>query len=325
MTKRNLWKYTLLVALLPLLFSSCHRRDLLEADCMVRVHFLFDYDIVNYTAPGDPELMRVVFYDSESGYKVTEAFLPPTGGDVKVPSDRSYDVVAWNFDTDVTFTKNEDDKSKALATTGSIPESSKTKLRSRGKSTDGQGTKSDELFLYDPDHLFVGRCPGLYIVPLHAGLNVTEITLDCRTVVESWLLKVDKIKGAQYIGNISIVISGLSEYALLGEGKQSDSPATVYFDNGVITHDGLYTAHFNTFGRNASAGHKQVVSLVITDLGGKTYIFNVDVSEQFDDNPEQIIYIHTEEIEIPIPITSTSGGLEPSVDEWKDLHTTIYI
>lgn len=317
---KSIAKYIALpVMSLLLLLGSCQRRPLLEADCVVNIHFTFDYDIVNHIQESDPELMRVVFYDHESGRKVVESFLPPTGGTMTVPGGQFYDVVAWNFDTQITKVRHEGVISEVLATTDDIPGSSKTRLKSRSKSSD------EELFLYPPDHLFVGRVPDQYIDPMYVGTVTTDITIPCETVVQSWILNVDKIKGAQYISKLSVVISGLSEYNLIGLGQQSMSVATVYFDNGTLNSDGIYRAYFNTFGANPLSYEPQILSIVITDLGGKSFVFNTDISSQFANNPLQIINIYTDDIDIPIPTEDTAGGLDPSVDEWKDFVSNIEI
>jgi hypothetical protein len=120
------------------------------------------------------------------------------------------------------------------------------------------------------------------------------------------------------------VITGLSESNKITANERSADHVSVYFDNQVIVGNGVLTARFNTFGWNPNSGTKQIVSLVFTDTGGKGYIFNIDVSNQFVNNKEQIIRINTE-IDIPLPITSDDGGFVPSVDDWDDINTDIII
>ena len=78
--------------------ASCQRRPLETADFTVRVNIEIDDNIVNYQMPSLPNLMRCIFYDAENGNFVTQAFLPPTGGEVELSSDRTYDVLVYNFD-----------------------------------------------------------------------------------------------------------------------------------------------------------------------------------------------------------------------------------
>ena len=75
----------------------------------------------------------------------------------------------------------------------------------------------------------------------------------------------------------------------------------------------------NTFGYVPT--EKQVITLVVTDTGGTGHEFDFDVSDQFPDNPEQEIYVKTEDIVIDEPDVpeSSGGGLAPEVDEWDDV------
>lgn len=314
----------LIVAALVLLsLDSCKRRPLTTADYSVKVDIDIDRDIVNYQMPHDPQLMRVAFFDHETGRLVTQAFLPPAGGEVNVLPERTYDILVYNFDTEVTLIKDEDDWRKILATTNTISDAFKSKLKSRG--TKSTTDEKEEEIVYDPDHLYVGRLNSVELPS--RSVDSPEITLkvDCETVVQTWILEVDKIKGAQYIGSISAVITGLSEYNRIPTGQRSKEYASVFFDIQSIGQDGILRTKFNTFGENPEAGERQILSLVITDTSGKGYIFNVDVTDQFPGNKDQIIRVKTDEIDIPEPEKKGGGGLAPSVDEWKDIVSNITI
>ena len=118
----------LLICILP---SACQRRPLTTADYMVVVNIELEKDIVNYTVEKDPSLMRCIFYDSETGDFVTQAFLPPTGGQVSLIPAREYDVLVYNFDTESTWLEEENWYHRIYASTSLIPDSFRTKLRSR--------------------------------------------------------------------------------------------------------------------------------------------------------------------------------------------------
>lgn len=92
----------IIAMLLCIFVSSCKRRPLTTADYMVIVNIEIEKDIVNHTVEKDPSLMRCIFYDSETGGFVTQAFLPPTGGQVSLIPSREYDVLVYNFDTEST-------------------------------------------------------------------------------------------------------------------------------------------------------------------------------------------------------------------------------
>ena len=61
----------LIAAVMLLSLFSCHRRPLTTADYAVRLDINIDRDIVNYEMPRDPEIMRVAFYDHNTGQLFT--------------------------------------------------------------------------------------------------------------------------------------------------------------------------------------------------------------------------------------------------------------
>ncbi|MBO7205251.1 MAG: DUF5119 domain-containing protein [Candidatus Methanomethylophilaceae archaeon] len=298
--------------------SGCKRRPLTTADYTVILNIDFEREIVNYQMPKDPSLMRCIFYDSKSGAFVTQAFLPPTGGQVSLIPSREYDVLVYNFDTESTWLEDENWYHKIYASTSLIPDSFRTKLRSRATKAD------EEKIVYDPDHLFVGRLNDVYI-PSRA-VDAPPVILDvvCETVVESWILEVRTVTGKKNIGSIAAVITGLTESNKIGPNERSKEFVSVYFDNQEIDDDGLLTAKFNTFGWNERITEIQELSLVFTDIAGHGHVYKFDVSNQFPGNKEQIIRINTE-IDIPEPMTPGDGGFVPKVDEWDEINTDIII
>ena len=314
---KRIAKYTAAL-LLCILSASCHRRPLTTADYTVIVNISIDTNIVNYKVEKDPSLMRCIFYDSESGAFVTQAFLPPTGGQVSLIPAREYDVLVYNFDTESTWLEEENWFHKIYASTSLIPDSFKTKLRSRASKTD------EELIVYDPDHLYVGRLNDVFIPSRSVDAPPVILDVECKTVVESWLLEVRTVTGVENIGSIAAVVTSLSGSNKIAFDERSPEYVSVFFDNQVIDENGLLTAKFNTFGWTDMIQEPQVLSLVITDVAGKGHVYNIDVSDQFPNNPEQIIRINLE-IDIPEPMTSGDGGFVPKVDEWDEINTDIII
>ena len=308
----------ILVMLLCVLSSSCKRRPLTTADYTVIVNIEIEKEIVNYEVEKDPSLMRCIFYDSNSGAFVTQAFLPPTGGQVSLIPAREYDVLVYNFDTESTWLENENWYHKIYASTSLIPDSFRTKLRSRATKAD------EEQIVYDPDHLFVGRLNDVFIPSRSVDAPPVILDVLCETVVESWILEAKTITGVKNIGSIAAVITCLSGSNRIGPNERSTEFVSVYFDNQVIDENGLLTAKFNTFGWHKDISQPQVLSLVFTDIAGHGHVYNFDVSKQFPDNKEQIIRSETE-IDIPEPMTSGDGGFVPKVDEWDEINTDIII
>ena len=314
---RRVYLY-IIAAIILMASASCQRRPLTTADYMVILNIEIEKEIVNYEVTKDPSLMRCIFYDSESGAFVTQAFLPPTGGQVSLIPSREYDVLVYNFDTESTWLEDENWFHKIYASTSLIPDSFRTKLRSRA--TKGE----EEDIVYDPDHLFVGRLHDVFIPARSVDAPPVVLNVRCETVVESWILEVKTITGKENIGTTAAVITGLAESNQIGNNIRSEDFVSVYFDNQVIDDNGLLTARFNTFGWNKDIVEPQILSLVFTDIAGKGHVFNIDVSHQFPGNKEQIIRIETE-IDIPEPMTSGDGGFVPKVEDWGEINTDIII
>lgn len=228
-------KIMILALALTVLFSahSCKRRPLSDADYNVNVVFNIDQNILNGPEMTEPEMMRVAFFDHNNGNLVAQAYLPPQGGQVSVLPGMSYDVLAYNFGTQVTFIQNENNFGRISATTNQIADSFKSKLKSRG--TRSPGDETEETIVYDPDHLFVGRLMNVDMPARSVESPEVTLTIDCQTVVQSWILCVNKIKGAQYVGSISAVITGLSQYHRLGPGNRSEEVASVFSMSGTWT------------------------------------------------------------------------------------------
>ena len=314
---RRVYLY-IIAAIILMASASCQRRPLTTADYMVILNIEIEKEIVNYEVTKDPSLMRCIFYDSESGAFVTQAFLPPTGGQVSLIPSREYDVLVYNFDTESTWLEDENWFHKIYASTSLIPDSFRTKLRSRA--TKGE----EEDIVYDPDHLFVGRLHDVFIPARSVDAPPVVLNVRCETVVESWILEVKTITGKENIGTTAAVITGLAESNQIGNNIRSEDFVSVYFDNQVIDDNGLLTARFNTFGWNKDIVEPQILSLVFTDIAGKGHVYNIDVSHQFPGNKEQIIRVETE-IDIPEPMTSGDGGFVPKVEDWGEINTDIII
>lgn len=313
------WYLILMFMAMTLVAGSCRRRPLVEVDNNVLLNITIGKDIVNYEVKKDPEMMRVLFFDSKTGNFVSHAFLPHHGGYVHLMPGREYDILVYNFDTEATIIDGDYNLNYILAYTNLVPENIKSRLKGRA------GKGDDEMIVYEPDHLFVGKLEDVYIPMRGYGIPAFEIDIHAETIVQTWIVEIDKVRGAEYVGAVSSVISGLADHNLIGRGEQSYDSATVFFEAASLTKDGHFYAKFNTFGRNALAGRKQVLSLVLTDTGGKSFSFNMDISEKFNDNPLQYILIKTDDIVIEKPEQTGGGGLAPSVDEWGEINTEIVI
>lgn len=310
--------YIIFCFILVLTAYSCRRRPLVTADNNVQVVISINTDIVNHTVDKLPSMMRVMFFDNETGRFATQAFLPLTGGIVNLVPNRVYDMLVYNFNTESTIIGNENIYDAIYATTNNVPDSYRNTLRSRGTKFD------DEKIVYEPDHLFVGSLEDVYIPARGTGMERVVLEVEASTVVETWKLIIDKIDGIEWVSGIYGVISGLSEGNILADRIRIDNHVSVFLENYVTYQDGSVEFKFNTFGYNPAG--EQISSLVIVDVAGKGHEFNIDISDRFIDNKRQIIEIKTDKIVIEKPEDGTGeGGLKPDVDDWENIETDIVI
>lgn len=316
--KKMILPFTAMI-MTAVVLGGCKRRPLSQVDNNVIVNIEIEKEIVNYTYEQDPAMMRVMFFDSEDGAFAAHAFLPAKGGRVSVIPGKTYHVLTYNFDTESAIVGNEYLWDGIHATTNEVSEQYKSRLRSRATKFD------DELIVYEPDHIFVGLAPNVYIPARSVDAPPVVIDLYARSIVETWLVYIDRIQGMEYVASVAGVISGMALSNTLSCDMLSETQASVFFESMHYEAGGKVDIKFNTFGDNPA--FSQTLSLVVTDIGGTAHIFNFDVSDQFIDNPEQIIYINTDKIVIEEPesVDDSSGGLAPDVDEWQDIEIDIEI
>lgn len=311
--------YILSVCAAVLLAGSCKRRPLTDAGNNVFVNIGIERDIVNYTLEEDPSMMRVVFFENGDGGFSSHSFLPAEGGKVTVTAGQTYHVLAYNFDTEATVVGEEYDWHGIYATTNEVSSSYRNRLRSRATKYD------DEKIVYEPDHHFVARLHDTYI-PLQR-YDAPPIILDmtASTIVETWKVYIDRVRGREYVAGIAGVMSGLALSNTLAADEESEETASVFLESVSLDMEGKVEITFNTFGYNPE--ERQILTLVLTDTAGQGHEFNIDVSGQFPDNEEQIIRIDTDEITIdePDPGEDSGGGLAPDVDEWENIVIDIII
>ena len=292
----------LALVLITLTAGSCRRRPLVEIDNNVLLNITIGTDIVNYEVQTPPEMMRAIFFDSKTGDFVSHSFLPHHGGYVHLMPGREYDILVYNFDTEATIIDGDYNLNYILAYTNLVPENIKSEF------VEHTGNSEDERFVYEPDHLFVGKLEDVYVPVQGYGMPAFQIDIHAETLVGTWVVEIDKVRGAEHVGTVSSVISGLADHALIGLREQSCDEATVYLKEASLTKDGHFYAKFNTFGRNVLADRQQILSLVLIDTDGKSFIFSMDITERFKDNPLQYIFIKTDDIEIGKTENLGGGG-----------------
>lgn len=323
-----------------LLAGACQRRPFSSRNTGVNLVLKINTRIVNQVDVALPANMRVGMYNPDNHSLSYADFVGPEGGYIS-PEPGTYDVLVYNFETESTILRGEDDFLKAEAYTNEISPylkgqikgllEQRRKLRQErlaaSSVSETAATDDEERVVYEPDHLFVGRVKGQDIprLLLEEGDREIVIEVDATSIVETWKIEIRGVQGAEYISSISAIISGQAASTYLYSGEDSDESVSVYFTmqtNRARTSDeGMIMGSFNTFGKKPGVESELSLDVSITDSGGNTYDLHYDITSDFQDNPERVIVIE-DDISIDPP-SSGGGGFDPSVEDWDDVTSDI--
>lgn len=352
---------TILIAAFCILgATSCERRPLVDRNgsfkLILKIALNVEVNGVIESQP-EPEVMRVLFYDPNSGRKVTEDYVPAGGGLINI-APGNYDMLIYNFDTESTLVAADNQKSTILAYTNEISTAAKSnalktitksiqEIESKTKGDDenpeGKPLSEEDLkwmeamkavaeskIVYEPDHFFVAR-ENITVLNM-SGEQVIHAAAE--TIVETYWIGV-RLKNRHNLASATALLTGQIEsnnFSLPKEEGKTNTDVTLYFPmyagSDAADNDIVYTT-YQTFGKNPSVESRLFLTILITNSNGETYEWHKDITDEFVDNPEHIIYIEEDVIVVPDPENpggnTGGGGFQPGVSEWEEEHHTITI
>lgn len=314
-------RYILLIAGAMLLSVACQRRPMEDEYLRVYLDLNIEREIVNYEpAEDEPGLMRVAFFDAVTGEYLSHDFVAHTGGYIFAPYG-DVDMVVYNLEAGETRVRNYYIWSQIEAYTNEISSQQRSLFTRYLQSRVNKLPSYDDIRL-TPDHLFVASEMGIHI-PRHITEEAFVITATASTVVESWTIEISGIGGIEWVGGVTMMLSGQVGENLIATNSRTPHSVTIFFDDVVMQRQqGVLTSRFETFGRELVAGEPALLSVLFKDSQGHPYMYNFDVSDQMVDNPEQRIVIKAD---INIPKPEVGGGFKPVVDDWKEFEYDIDI
>lgn len=330
---------------------GCHRRPLVDVENTHYVRVYLDEELLNVTtgfydesrrkpAYSTPSIMRVALFDPVSGRVVSERYLRGRGRDERgaycdgyiaaAPGD--YRLLTYNFGTESTVLRRENDYSSAEAYTNDIAAHLYNYLPSRADGDDA------ECIVYDPDHLFVDVCERVHI-PYRSHVDTLRNEhgdfFTGRSVVKSYYLQI-RVRGMQYASTAVSLLTGMAGSAMLHDRRmRTDNPVTLYFEmmrsddkSARDAEDGMtviYTT-FNTFGKLPDGDNRLEVAFDFITSDGRALSATLDITDKFSepDAVEHQWIILDPVIEIPEP-EKPGGGFVPGVNDWGEINTDIII
>lgn len=314
-------RYILVVALVALLSVACQRRPMEEEYLRVYLNLEIDKSIVNHEVKeGEPGLMRVVFFNHYTGEYLSHDFVSYKGGYIFAPYG-DVDMVVYNYEAGDTHVRNTYSWESMEAYTDEVSEQQLSRFKRDLLSRVDSRPSYDDIRL-TPDHLFVAREHNIHI-PRHITNDVFIINATAKTVVESWTVDIKSVTGLEWVGSMSMMLSGQIATHYIATNTPSANPVALYFDiTDTQRSETTLTSRFTTFGREKTSGEMARLSILFFDTAGHPYMYSFDVSDQMENNPSQHIVI---EGAIDIPKPEVGGGFKPEVEDWKEFEYDIQI
>ena len=233
-----------------------------------------------------------------------------------------YNLIAYNFDTEVCRVRNYNDFHKSEVYTNEIATylrsrvsknamkvvqknmqremyrvAQKLALKGQQKVTRAGEDVTEERIVYDPDHFFLANCGDIY-VPYTDELDTLKTQdndyFTAESVVKSYYIQVP-VKNIDYATSSLGLVSGLAGSVHLGTAQVNDEdPVTVYLElrpseNGAAGiskggSEGLAVMYttFNTFGKLPESENGLTVTFDFLTTHGGSHTETLDITEEFN-------------------------------------------
>ena len=287
-----------IVAAALLEMCSCQREPIYDGRSEYRIEITPEYDMLYNTPDKDPNLYRVLFYDPLSHKLVTSNTVGTKGGYLYNITPGVYDIVVYNYTMNKTKVSHEENLNSLMALTTVL-------------------SYQDLPVVETPDHLLVAKMEDV-VIP-HLTVNDSEFVLKVtpKSIVDSWCLVINGIKGLRNVNYIDTYITGQAQAVYLDKGKGgiSDVNVTIFFPAVCDLGRGIIYTPFNTFGKIEDKVSDLRLNIRIVGSGGDEYVCEADVSDQFED-PDNVNHIITATFDVTVK-ERKNGGMSPVADDWN--------
>lgn len=279
--------------------SACRRDPIFDERSDYRVVISPVYDMLYERPEKVPSLFRVLFYDTQSHNLESANTVGGSGGYLYNIHPGVFDILIYNYTLNRTKVTHEENLSLIQAGTSIL-------------------SYRETPVVETPDHLFVQRLEKVTIPHLSSLDGPFILQCEPSSVVDSWILIVDGIKGLRNADCIDINISGQAQNSFIArsEGNRINNVnVTISFKAQCDYAKGLICTPFTTFGKIADERAELELDIRIVGSGGEVYSCKTDVTDQFD-NPENIRH----EIRATFDITINErrdGGMNPYAEQWN--------
>ena len=336
------------------LFAGCEHRPLLELSDMHYIRIYLDEHIRNVSygfydetkekpAYKTPRVMRVTLSDPTTGKVHGEQYLYESGTDERgnyihgyiQARPGTYNLLAYNFDTESTHVKYQNDYERMEVYTNPVSE----EVRGRLQSVRSVESSRAEVVRYDPDHFFVTTIDDVTLETvagrdtIWAGKQEHPVA---ETVVKTYYMQVN-VKGVEYVRSATALITGMAgSVTLYNREMVSDNPSTIYFNlqNGRAVSKGTNEmttvgyGTFNTFGKLPDVEGYIEITFEFHTTNNEVQTETIRVTDMFETEQvkenQWIIIDKVIEI-VPPEGGETGGGMTPGISQWQQIEGEITI
>lgn len=295
----------LLFALI-LLFASCRNKDLCpECDKETGVEIKFDWkDISNI-----PEGMTVLFYNMQDELVYKFNNVSPQGELIRIDAGE-YRVACYNNDTEYVNWSGE-------ANFDSLQVYTRQTDIANYKQKPSDKLPEEEL-VKSPDFLCGSILIRKEIVPFAKYMQVVLLTPE--PLLDKYSYSVSKIENGQYITKTMASLTGLSKRYYLGNSTKQNGIVTMVFDDNTLSDQTTKAiGNMLNLGYYHNALNRNYLILYLWSPGGNLRaVFDVTDQVKKAPDPHNVHIVIDTKIIVPPPIDDNEG-LDPSVDEWKDI------
>ena len=323
-------RYTLLWIVL---LTSCRHRMLYEGRRLHYIRIYIDEKIANTTdgfyRPNFvrpeyhfPHLMRVIVCEKHGGSLIEEQFLRTVHQDAQgryfdgfLSLDAgSYLLLAYNYDTQRSVLKNEDNYFAIEAF---------THHKEQHPSTKDTHLMPDDLFVAQSSQVEIKPC-----IAMDTVYNSSHQFFEARSCVKSYFLGCS-VEGLEWVRSVSATLSGMRSNVRLHNTDLEEYPPTrIYFElnehrDTLQQREMIYTT-FQTFGKTHSDQHL-VLDLDFELMGHRHQHERIDLGDLFSTSDalthQWLILPHKIKIKEP----QNGEGMNPDIDNWEDDQQEIII
>ncbi|MGL5786819.1 MAG: DUF5119 domain-containing protein [Bacteroidales bacterium] len=292
-----------------ILYTGCTNKELCP-DCEPQegVEIKFDWKY----ADAIPSGMTVLFYSMDDQLIYTFNNVPPKGEMIAIKAGK-YKVACYNNDTEYVQWSGEDNLD-------SLHVSSRTTEISGIPGVNDSG----ESLVAVPDLLYGDVLSQTEILPFRPGIQIVLLTPE--PIPDYYTYQVSSIVNSKYVTKVQATLSGLSNsYYPANPDYQIVSAVIPFKDNEMNIAQEMATGEMINLGNFKARAVKNILTLYLwTPAGNFRAVYDVTDQVVNAPDPHHVHIIIKTSIIIPPPIEG-GEGLDPSVDEWKDINYDIIL